>query len=181
MHKTVDKSIMTKSSIPAKVLAELNRQINQELAAEHSYRALSVWCADQNLKGFAAFFAEQGAEEHGHTDKIISHLLDRRVLPELGAVAAPKREFKSLLEAAQHARAMEKSNTQGIYAVYEAAVAARDYPAQVLMHWFINEQVEEERWSTEMVERVQAATCAGSVMDLDRHIQKLLAPDQEAS
>ena len=42
------------------------------------------------------------------------------------------------------------------------------------MHWFINEQVEEEDWSTEMVERVQSATCAGSTSDLDRHIERYL-------
>lgn len=53
-------------------------------------------------------------------------------------------------------------------------IAAMDYPAQVLMHWCINEQVEEEDWSTEMVERVQATTCAGSVSDLDRHIERYL-------
>jgi ferritin len=58
--------------------------------------------------------------------------------------------------------------------VYEAALGAKDYPAQVLMHWFINEQIEEERWSAEMVERVQASTCAGSLFDLDRHIERSL-------
>jgi ferritin len=170
---------MSKPSLPPKVVTELNRQINQELAAEHSYLALSAWCADQNLRGFAAFFAEQAAEEQEHAGKIMSHLSDRRVLPELGAIPAPKREFASLLEAAQHTQAMEKANTRGIHSVYEAAQAAKDYPAQVLMHWFINEQVEEERWSTEMVERVQAAACAGSLMDLDRHIQRLLAKDEK--
>ena len=36
------------------------------------------------------------------------------------------------------------------------------------------EQVEEERWSNEMVERVQAASCAGSLSDLDRHLERLL-------
>ena len=69
---------------------------------------------------------------------------------------------------------MERANTQGIHTVYETALAAKDYPAQVLMHWFINEQVEEERWTAEMVERVQSATCAGSLSDLDRHIERLL-------
>ena len=57
---------------------------------------------------------------------------------------------------------------------YDAAVAAKDYPAQVLMQWFINEQVEEEAWCMEMVERVQAATCAGGTSDLDRHIERYL-------
>ena len=53
-------------------------------------------------------------------------------------------------------------------------LVAKDYPAQVLMHWFINEQVEEEAWAGEMVDRIQSATCAGSLSDLDRHIERLL-------
>ena len=170
---------MPSSKIPAKVLTELNRQINHELGAAHNYRALAIWCADQNLKGFAHLFNQQATEEHEHAEKMADHVLDRGQLPELGAIPAPRQSFKSLLEAAQHAQAMEQANTRGIHAVYEVALAAKDYPAQVLMHWFINEQVEEESWTEEMVERVQAATCAGSLMDLDRHIEKLLADDPE--
>jgi len=166
---------MTHPTVPAKVLNELTRQYNYELTAAHSYRALSFWCEAQNFKGFACYFDKQAAEEHSHAKKLAGHLIDRRVLPETTAIAAPKHQFSSLLEAAQHAQTMEQKNTQGIHAAYEAALAAKDYAAQVLLHWFINEQVEEERWSTEMVERVQAASCAGSLMDLDRHIEKLLA------
>lgn len=165
---------MTHSKIPAKVLAELNRQLNQELTAAHSYRALSFWCEEQNLKGFARYFDKQAGEENGHANKIARHLIDRRELPATTAIPAPKHNFKSLLEAALHAQAMEQENTRGINSVYEAALAAKDYPAQVLMHWFINEQVEEEDWSAEMVERVQASTCAGSFSDLDRHIERYL-------
>ena len=58
-------------------------------------------------------------------------------------------------------------------------MADKDYPAQVLMHWFIKEQVEEEAWAAELVDRVQAATCAGSLLDLDRHVEKLLGADPE--
>jgi ferritin len=166
---------MPSIKIPTKVLAELNRQINHELSAAHQYRALSVWCAGQNLKGFAAFFSKQAGEEQEHADKVIGHLIDRGGAPDLAAIAAPKQQFKTLLEVAQQAQSMEQANTQGIHAVYEAALAGKDYPAQVLMHWFISEQVEEEAWSTEMVERIQAASCAGSLSDLDRHIEKLLA------
>ncbi len=169
------KQAMPTKKIPAKVLTELNRQLNQELSAAHAYLALAFWCEEQNLKGFACHFGKQAEEEHKHAKKIAAHLIDRRVLPEMAGVPAPKHVFKSMLEAAQHAQAMEKTNTEGINAVYESALAAKDYPAQVLMHWFINEQIEEERWSAEMVERIQAATCAGSFLDLDRHLEKLLA------
>lgn len=170
------------NKIPAKVLAELNRQCNNELSAAHSYRAVSLWCEDQNLQGFARYFAKQSAEELEHASKISKHIIDRGVLPELIAVPAPKCHFKSLLETAQHVQSLEQNNTQGINAVYEAVLAAKDYPAQVLMQWFIGEQVEEEAWCLEMVERVQAATCAGGLSDLDRHIERYLeADDKDAS
>jgi len=166
---------MPNSKIPAPVVEALNRQLNHELSAAHGYRALAAWCADQNLVGFASYFAKQVNEEHDHAGKITTHMIDRRVVPVLAALAAPRQNFKSLLEVAQHAQEMEKANTQGINAVYEAALAAKDYAAQVLMHWFINEQVEEEAWCIEMVERVQAANCAGGLSDLDRHIERYLA------
>ncbi|MFO1475595.1 MAG: ferritin [Verrucomicrobiota bacterium] len=162
------------NKIPAKVLNELNRQFNQELSAAHSYRALSLWCEGRNLKGFGRYFAKQAAEEQEHASKITAHILDRGGDPELMAIPAPKSAFKSLLEIAQHAQTMETENTKGIHQVYEAAQGAKDYPAQVLMHWFIAEQVEEEAWCLEMVERVQAATCAGGLSDLDRHIERYL-------
>lgn len=170
---------MSNAKIPAKVLGELNRQLNQELSAAHSYRALAAWCEDQNLQGFARLFAKQTAEEQEHAEKIINHLLDRGVLPELAAIPAPKQSFRSLLEVALQAQSMEQANTEGTNAVFEAAQAAKDYPAQVLMHWFINEQVEEEAWCRELVERVKGASCAGGLSDLDRHIERYLGGGKE--
>lgn len=170
---------MAKSKIPAKVLTELNRQLNYELSAAQAYLALSGWCSAQNLKGFAGFFATQAKEEREHAQKLMDHVLDRGVQPELAAIAAPKQNFGSLREVAERAQAMEQANTQGINAVYEAALAGKDYPAQVLMHWFIKEQVEEEAWTAEMLDRVESATCAGSLLDLDRHIGKILGADKE--
>jgi ferritin len=170
---------MPKSNIPSKVAEELNRQLNHELGAAHAYRALAAWCDVRNLKGFAHYFTKQSGEELEHADKFSSHLIDRGVQPELAALPAPKQEFKTLLEIAQQALAMEQANTHGINAAYEAALAVKDYAAQVLLHWFINEQVEEEAWANEMVDRVQNATCAGSLSDLDRHIERLLESDKE--
>jgi len=165
---------MSQTPIPAAVLAELQRQLNHELAAAHAYQAIAVWCAARNLKGFAAFFDKQAGEEREHAEKLIDHVIDRGVAADLGALPKPKQDFASVLEVARHAQAMEQANTRGIHAVYEAAVVAKDYPAQVLMHWFINEQVEEEAWCAELIDRVEGATCAGSLGDLDRHVVKLL-------
>src|SRR6266853_1870978 len=113
---------MAKSKLSPKVIEELNRQFNQELAAAHSYLALSVWCDVRNLKGFGKWFAKQAGEEREHAEKIIKHLTDRGVTAELAAVPGPKQEFKTLLEVAQQAQAQEHANTQGVNAVYEAAL-----------------------------------------------------------
>jgi len=169
---------MPASPVPATVAAELQRQFNHELAAAHGYQAMSVWCASQNLKGFAAFFEKQSSEERAHAEKFIQHLLDRSQVPQLAAVPQPKHDFRSLLDVAQQAEVMEQSNTRGINAVYEAALAAKDYPAQILMHWFINEQVEEESWCAELIDRVRSASCAGSLSDLDRHVVRLFADEK---
>jgi ferritin len=165
---------MPQTPVPPAVLAELQRQLNHEYSAAHAYQAISVWCAVRNLKGFAAFFAKQAGEEREHAAKMVEHLLDRGVAADLAALPKPKQDFASVLEVAKQAQAMEQANTRGINAVYEAAVVAKDYPAQVLMHWFINEQVEEEAWCAELIDRVESATCAGSLGDLDRHVVKLL-------
>ncbi|HEY9171899.1 MAG TPA: ferritin [Verrucomicrobiae bacterium] len=169
---------MPKTTIPAPVLTELNRQLNHELTAAHSYLAMSVWCHAQNFKGCAGFFAKQSGEEREHAEKLMKHVLDRGVAPTLSALPAPKQDFKSLLDVVKQAQTMEQSNTRGINAVYEAALTAKDYPAQVLMHWFITEQVEEEAWAAELVDRVESATCAGSLLDLDRHVGKILGSEE---
>jgi ferritin len=170
---------MPKANLAPAVVQEMNRQLNHELSAAHAYQALSIWCAARNFTGFASFFAKQAGEEREHAGKMIDHLLDRGATPALGALLEPRANLDSLLDVALQAQAMEEANTRGINAVYEAALAAKDYPVQVLMHWFIAEQVEEEAWCDEMVDRVKSASCAGSLSDLDRHIERHLAGGKE--
>jgi len=164
-------------AIKPRVLTELQRQVNDELTAAQAYLALSIWCDAQNLKGFASYFSTQAFEERQHAQKFIDHLLDRGVTPVLTAMAAPQANFATLLDVALRAQAMEQANTVGINACYTAALAEPDYPAQVLLRFFIGEQVEEEAWADEMVDRVERATCAGSIGDLDRHIDRYLSEE----
>jgi ferritin len=170
---------MNPASLAPIVVSKLNSQLNHELGAAHGYLAISLWCEVQNLKGFAAFFGNQAKEEREHAEKLTRHLINRGGTPEIESLPAPKQHFKTLLEVALLAQAMEQANTRGINDAYEAALTAKDYPVQVLMHWFINEQVEEEAWTAEMVDRIKAASCAGSLMDLDRHIGRLLGGGKE--
>ena len=158
----------------AKVIAALEKQADHELLASQNYLAMSYWCEVHHYAGFASFFKKQAGEEREHANKILQHLADRDVVPKIGPIPAPVGAFKALIEVSQAAYDFERANTAGIHAAYEVALAEKDYPAQVLLHWFINEQVEEEAWSDKLLVKTREAGCAGALLNLDRHLEKII-------
>ena len=162
---------MPGTPIQPSVLNELQRQLNHELGAAHSYTALAVWCVERNFKGFARFFYKQSGEEREHAQRLIDHLLDRGASPELRELPAPKTRFENLLEVARHAQSMERANTAGVDHALEAALKERDYPAQVTLHWFVNEQVEEEKHASELVEQLKmTGDQPFGILFMDQHV-----------
>jgi ferritin len=160
-----------------KVIAALQKQADHELLAAQSYLAMAYWCEVNHHAGFTRFFHKQAKEEQEHAGKILKHLADRNAVPTIGAIPAPAVSFKSLIEVAQAAYDFERANTAGVHAAYEAALEAKDYPAQVMLHWFIAEQVEEEAWSEKLLVKTREASCAGAILNLDRHLTKILEGD----
>jgi ferritin len=164
-----------------KVIAALQKQADHELLAAQNYLAMAYWCDVNHHAGFARFFHQQAKEEQEHAGKILKHLADRDAVPTIGAIPAPVVSFKNLMEVAQAAYDFERANTAGVHAAYEAALEAKDYPAQVMLHWFIAEQVEEEAWSDKMLVKTREATCAGALLNLDRHLAKILEDNSTES
>ncbi len=128
-----------------KIEAALNQQINQELAAAYNYLACSAWFESENLSGFAAWMRIQRTEELEHADKVVAYLLDRGGKLDLAAVAKPKAQFDSVMQAFQTALKSEQTNSQSIYDLYKLAMELNDYATQSFLKWFIDEQVEEEK------------------------------------
>lgn len=133
------------------VLEALNKQIAHELSAEYSYLGLSVWFDQQVLKGFAAYFRKQASEEHAHALKLLEFVQDRGGEVKLESLSAPKTQFSDVVAAVKHAQALEKTNTAAINALYAIAATAGDLATQQHLQWFIEEQVEEEKWADEFV------------------------------
>ena len=159
------------------IQAALTDQANHELFAAHAYRAMSIWCDDQDYKGFAKFFAEQAAEELEHADKFIRHLLDRDVMPKLTGFEAPTTEFSKLIEVAKLAQTLEQRNSSNIHQCYDIALAVKDFASQPMLMELVAEQVEEESWASTMVTLTARAECSGATYNLDRHIIKELAAE----
>jgi ferritin len=138
---------------------------------------------EATLPGLAHWMRLQAAEENTHAMKFYDHLLERGGTVELKQIAAPPGRWGSTLEIFRAALEHEEAVTASINEVYEVALAEKDYPAQVLLQWFINEQVEEERNASEIVrqlQRVEARETA--VLMLDHRLSKgriAIRPERE--
>ena len=147
----------------------LNKQLNWEQTAAQDYLAMSAYFAERNLAGFANFMRSQADEERVHAMKIYDYVLERGGSVRLSDIAAPNASYDSALAVFRAAYDREKSNTASIHELYKLAVDLNDYPAQVLLHWFIDEQVEEEAWCDEAVALLDmAGNDSATLLQLDQ-------------
>lgn len=133
----------------------LNEQIAKEFYAFYLYLAMSAWFAERNFDGFARWMRLQADEERNHAMRIYDFVLDRGGKVVLGPVEEPSIKWKSPLEVFETAKKHEQLVSGSINQLYTQAMAERDYPSQVMLQWFISEQVEEEKTSTAIVERLR--------------------------
>ncbi len=136
--------------IKSQIATALNKQIQHEQSNAHAYQAVSLYFEALNLHGIAAFMAKQVEDERTHAAKFIEHMVNRNAKVELSSLPAPKNEFGNPLEAVKHVLELERLTTSMINKLYDLAIKENDPALKVLLHWFVNEQVEEEKWAEEL-------------------------------
>jgi ferritin len=151
----------------------LNEQINKELYSSYLYLSMAAYFENKNLPGFAKWMHVQADEEHGHGMKFFGHLIDRGGKVELKPIAGPETDWKTNLDVFKQVQEHEAAVTASINALYELALKEKDYPAQVVLQWFITEQVEEEKNAAEIVHQLELIDSRGTaVLMLDHQLGK---------
>ena len=151
----------------------LNEQINKEFFSSYLYLSMAAYFEDKNLTGFAHWMQLQADEEHEHAMKFYKYILDSGGRVQLKAIDAPATEWKSNLEVAEQVAEHEAKVTASIHHLYELALNEKDYAAQVMLQWFITEQVEEEKNATELVAKLRLIEERGTaVLMLDHRLSK---------
>jgi len=151
----------------------MNEQINKELYSSYLYLSMAAYFEDKNLSGFANWMRVQADEEREHAMKFYDFILERGGRVSLKAIDAPKTDWTSSLEVAEEVAAHEAKVTASIYALYELALKEKDYPTQVMLQWFISEQVEEEKNAAEIVANLKLIEERGTaVFVLDKQLGK---------
>lgn len=156
-----------------KLLLALNEQINHEMSSAHLYLSMASYAHSMNLPGFAHWLELQTKEETGHAMKLYKFVNERGGRVELLSIPKPLADFRSPLQLFEVILGHEKKITSLINSLYEIAIEEKDYATQVLLHWFIEEQVEEEAAANEILETIRMAGEKGhALIMMDRQLAR---------
>jgi ferritin len=148
----------------------INDQINKELYSAYLYLSMAAHFEAATLNGFAKWMRIQAREEQGHAMRFFEYLHDRSGRVVLKPIAGPQTEWKTPFEVFNQVLEHEQQVTASIHKLYEVALKDSDYATQVMLQWFINEQVEEEKNASQIIEQLKR---------IDAHESALLILDHE--
>jgi len=133
----------------------LNEQLSLELASSYAYLGMAAYFGGTPYSGFAKWMEAQSGEETGHAGKFYKYILERGGKVALKAIAEPKSDYQSPLEVFQASLGHEQRVSASICALYELALADKDYATLSFLKWFLDEQVEEEKNVSEMIAKLE--------------------------
>jgi ferritin len=159
--------------ISKKMEKALNAQINMELEAFYIYKQMSYVLQEMGLPVFGGFFADQAAEEQGHANKFANYILDQGGKVTLQPLKAPKAAYKTVEEICGDFVDHEVQVTKAINKLVELARSDNDIATEVMLNWFVNEQVEEVASANELLDMVSKAKTEGQLLMLEGRVARM--------
>lgn len=160
------------------LLDEMNEQIKHELYSAYLYLSMSAQSEAMNLPGFAHWMRLQAQEEVGHAMRFYDFIHDRGGRVVLQAIEQPPVEFTSPLAMFEQTLEHERKVTARINHIYSLAAQEKDFASQSFLDWFVDEQVEEEKSASQILETLKMIGDKGhALVMLDRELSKRGAED----
>ncbi|MGB9702286.1 MAG: ferritin [Candidatus Kapaibacteriota bacterium] len=135
----------------------INEQIVREMYSSNLYLSMAAYYATINLNGFANWMRVQAEEELTHALKFFDYVIDRGGKAVVGAIPAPTIEWKDEIKPFEDAYEHEQKVTNWINELMDLATQEKDYALISFLNWFIDEQVEEEKNTSEILDRLHLA------------------------
>jgi len=166
----------------ARVFAAINEQINSEFQASYIYLSMAGFCDRQKFLGAAKWLRMQSEEERLHGLKLFDFVLARDGTVELKAIAQPSSKFESLSAVFEQALTHEQAVTAQINALYELCFTEKAFAEMTELHWFLTEQVEEEKTAREIVAKFRLVKGdPAAILDIDRELGERTAAARQAA
>jgi ferritin len=153
-----------------KVAKLLNDQVNKEFFSAYLYLDIANYYANEGLDGFENWFIIQAQEERDHAMLFRQYLLNNGHAVSFSAIADPTREYKNYKEPLEAALEHEQYVTASINAIYDEAVATKDYRTQQFLDWFVMEQGEEEKNAEDNIRKYELTGEGKGLFMFDRSL-----------
>lgn len=150
----------------------INEQMKNEFFSAYLYKSMVAYFEQEELKGFSNWLHVQALEEMTHGEKFFRFLCDVGGKAVMLPIDAPKVDFRSPFEAFEYGLNHEQFVTSRINQLMDLAREESNHAAQIMLQWFVTEQVEEEANFTGWVKKLKLVEGDG---------RGLLLLDQEAA
>jgi ferritin len=149
----------------------INQQINKEFYSSYLYLSMAAHFDACALPGFASWMKIQASEEWGHGMRFYEYLVEVGANVELKTIELPPAKYGTPKEILQQVLAHEQFVTASINSIWELAKAEKDPKTELMLQWFINEQVEEEKNARDLIDQIEmAGTSPFGLMFMDQHV-----------
>lgn len=138
-----------------KVSELLNDQINKELYSAYLYLDMANFYSAKGLDGFANWYENQAKEEQDHAMLIYEYMHNNGETVTLEAIGKPDKVYNTLMDPLTASLEHEKYVTSLINNIYAAAQEVNDYRTVQFLDWFIKEQGEEEKNSSDLITKME--------------------------
>jgi ferritin len=159
--------------IEKKLLDLFLEQIRNELESGYKYLGMAAYFESTPYKGFAKWMRKQAKEETEHAMKFFDYVNNRGNCVELFPIVSMPTRYTSPLEVFQETLAHEQQVTHLIHEMYRVALEVKDFAAQILLQWYITEQVEEEKQAQDILDQIEAVgDNIATLMKIDSKVGK---------
>ena len=149
----------------------MNEQIKHELESAYLYLSMVAYFESTGAEGMAQWMRVQTQEEVGHAMRFFNHIAERDGRAELLALSKPQKEWASPLEAFKAAYEHEQFITGKINDLVKIAAEEGDHAANIMLQWFVTEQVEEETSTSRVAQMLEQVGDSGTgLLMVDREL-----------
>jgi Ferritin-like protein len=154
-----------------KLETALNAQVNAEFWSAYLYLSIASYFESKGFAGMANWMRVQFKEEQDHALKFYDFVISRGGKITLNPIEAVPTTWTNPLEVFTETLAHEQKVTELINSLYALATKENDYATQSMLHWFIDEQVEEEKNAQNIIDSLKMIGDDGlGVYQLDKEL-----------
>lgn len=155
----------------------LNEQLNKELFSSYLYLSMAAYLDDANFTGMAKWMRMQAEEEHVHAMKFFDFIIRVGKRVNLKEIPKPQLTWESAKACFVDSYAHEQLITKSISELTDLAISEKDHATNTFLHWFVDEQVEEESNVAEIVQNFEMLEDSkGGMFMLDKELGKRSVP-----